>query len=114
VRCPTFYTRVKRAVDVGVGSVMCACDRVNGVYSCNNSLLHDILQGKWGFDGFVVSDWLSATRSTVPAVLAGLDIEMPWPGRAAADRRRCQSGTWRAVQGGWEFIRYSARSTLPT
>ena len=75
-----YLPHFKRAVDAGVGSIMCAYDKVNGVYSCqNNHLLHDILKGEWGFDGFVVSDWLSATRSTVPSALAGLDIEMPFP-----------------------------------
>ncbi|PSN62724.1 glycoside hydrolase family 3 domain-containing protein [Corynespora cassiicola Philippines] len=31
----------------------------------------------WGFDGFVVADWYFSTRSTVAAVMAGLDISMP-------------------------------------
>jgi beta-glucosidase len=75
-----YLPHFKRAVDAGVGSIMCAYPRVNGVYSCQNThLLHDILLGEWGFDGFVESDWLSATRSTVPSALAGLDIEMPYP-----------------------------------
>jgi len=75
-----YLPHFKRAVDAGVGSIMCAYPKVNGVYSCQNThLLHDILLGEWGFDGFVESDWLSATRSTVPSALAGLDIEMPYP-----------------------------------
>ncbi|KAI0162958.1 glycoside hydrolase family 3 domain-containing protein [Pestalotiopsis sp. NC0098] len=31
----------------------------------------------WGFEGFVVADWYFSTRSTVGAVMAGLDISMP-------------------------------------
>jgi beta-glucosidase len=75
-----YLPHFKRAVDAGVGSIMCAYPKVNGVYSCQNThLLHDILLGEWGFAGFVESDWLSATRSTVPSALAGLDLEMPYP-----------------------------------
>ena len=74
-----YLPHFKRAVDAGVGSIMCAYNKVNGVYSCQNThLLHDILKGEWGFDGFVESDWITATRSTVASALAGLDIEMPF------------------------------------
>ena len=39
-----YLPHFKRAVDAGVGSIMCAYDKVNGVYSCQNThLLHDIL-----------------------------------------------------------------------
>jgi beta-glucosidase len=74
-----YLPHFKRAVDAGVGSVMCAYNQVNGVHSCENShLLHDILAGEWGFDGFVVSDWIFAVHSTVGSALAGLDVEMPF------------------------------------
>jgi beta-glucosidase len=39
-------------------------------------LLTDILKTRWGFKGFVVSDW-GAVRSTIETANAGLDIEMP-------------------------------------
>jgi beta-glucosidase len=74
-----YLPHFKRAVDAGVGSIMCAYNKVNGVYACKNThLLHDILKGEWGFDGFVESDWISATHGTVASALAGLDIEMPF------------------------------------
>lgn len=70
---PAFEASVKQA---DVGSVMCAYNRVNGPYACENpTLLTDILRKDWGFDGFVVSDW-GAVHSTVPSVKAGLDLEM--------------------------------------
>lgn len=54
-------------------SLMCANNKVNGVYSCeNSSLLHDTLSNGWGFDGVVGSDY-GATRSAVGSVNAGLD-----------------------------------------
>jgi beta-glucosidase len=59
----------------GVGTVMCAYNRVNGVYSCENDyLLNQVLKRDWGFQGWVMSDW-GATHSTVKAALAGLDQE---------------------------------------
>lgn len=61
--------------DSGVGTVMCAYNRVNGVYSCENDyLLNQVLKKDWGFQGWVMSDW-GATHSTVRAALAGLDQE---------------------------------------
>jgi beta-glucosidase len=54
------------------GSVMCAYNRVGGVFACENSfLLNDVLRRDWGFKGFVMSDW-GATHST-EALLKGLD-----------------------------------------
>lgn len=59
------------------GAVMCAYNRVNGTYACENSfLLHDVLKHEWKYPGFVVSDWL-ATHSTEQASRAGLDQEEP-------------------------------------
>src|SRR5262249_49524223 len=62
------------------GSVMSAYNRLNGHYCAENPhLLHDILKGEWRFPGFVESDWTLGTRSTLPSLSAGLDIEMPSP-----------------------------------
>jgi len=74
-----YLPHFRAAVDEGrVASVMSAYNRVRGVYAAENEhLLRDILKGEWGFDGFVESDWVFGTRSTVPSALAGLDIEMP-------------------------------------
>jgi beta-glucosidase len=61
------------------GSVMCAYNRVNGEYACENRwLLTDLLRDQFGFRGYVMSDW-GATHSTVKAALAGLDQESGWP-----------------------------------
>src|SRR5689334_1537223 len=59
--------------------VMAAYNSVNGAtMTANSPLLHDLLKTEWGFTGLVVSDW-SATTSTVPSALAGLDLVMPGP-----------------------------------
>ena len=60
------------------GSVMCAYNRVNGAYSCENDwLLNQVLKKDWGFKGYVMSDW-GGTHSTVAAATAGLDQESGW------------------------------------
>jgi len=57
------------------GSVMCAYNRVNGVYACENSfLLNDVLKTDWGYGGYVMSDW-GATHSAAMAANNGLDQE---------------------------------------
>ncbi|MFJ8059606.1 beta-glucosidase [Streptomyces sp. NPDC096142] len=65
------------AVGAGAGAVMGAYNKVNGTFACENKpLLTDILRGRWGFDGWVMTDWFAA-HSTVAAITAGLDMEMP-------------------------------------
>lgn len=57
--------------------VMCAYNRVNQDYSCENDwLLNQVLKKDFQFKGWVLSDW-GGTHSTVKAALAGLDQEMP-------------------------------------
>lgn len=57
------------------GAVMCAYNRVNGTYACENDfLLNKVLKRDWHFPGWVLSDW-GGVHSTVPAAYAGLDQE---------------------------------------
>ncbi|MHC3472259.1 beta-glucosidase family protein [Streptomyces sp. 7R007] len=65
------------AVNAGTGAVMGAYNKVNGTFACENStLLTDVLREQWNFDGWVMTDWFAA-HSTVEAITAGLDMEMP-------------------------------------
>lgn len=62
----------------GAASVMSAYNSVNGQFCGENeNLIRDILKGEWGFDGFVLSDWIFGTHSTLGSAINGLDIEMP-------------------------------------
>ena len=48
----------KAAVDAGVGSVMSSFNEVDGIPATGNRfLLTDVLRKKWGFGGFVVTDY---------------------------------------------------------
>lgn len=65
-------------VEGGAGSIMSAYNKVNGVYCGEHpELLNKILREDWGYQSFVESDWFLGTRSTAPAINAGMDIEMP-------------------------------------
>lgn len=86
-------------IDIGdPAGVMCAYNRVNGVYACENPwLLTQVLRADMGFKGFVVSDW-GGTHSTVASALAGLDMEMP--GDLDAEKSYFGAPLERAVQTG--------------
>ena len=79
----------KAAVDAGVATFMNAFNDVNGVPATGNKYLQrDILKGKWGFTGFVVSDWGSIGEmishgnvknkyeAALSAITAGSDMDM--------------------------------------
>ena len=62
-------------------TVMASYNRVNGIYASEDPfLIQRILKGEWHYDGVLMSDW-GAVHSTVQAAKAGLDLEMPGPGR---------------------------------
>ena len=83
-----YFPPYKAAVDAGVGSVMSSFNDVDGVPASGNKwLLTDILRDRWGFDGFVVSDYTSVNEMiahgmgdlqavSALALKAGLDMDM--------------------------------------
>lgn len=58
-------------------TIMAAYNKVNGTYSsANRYLLTTMLRDRWHFKGVAMSDW-GGTHSTLPSLLAGLDLQMP-------------------------------------
>ncbi len=82
-----FETAVKKAQP---WTVMCAYNRLNGVYCAENKwLLTDVLRRDFGFEGIVVTDW-GAENDRVEGLLAGQELEMPFSG-GANDRKIAQA-----------------------
>ena len=74
---PAFEAAVKQG---GTRSVMCAYNAINDVFCAENKmLLQEVLRDRWGFNGFVVTDW-GAVKDRVKGVASGLDLEMPGGG----------------------------------
>jgi beta-glucosidase len=85
-----YYPPFARCVAAGVFTLMPAHNEVNGVpCHADEAMLGDLLRGRWGFRGFVISDWLdierlhsvhrvAETRKIADrlAVLAGVDMHM--------------------------------------
>lgn len=67
-------------------TVMCAYNRLNGVYCSENGwLLNRVLRREWGFSGAVMTDW-GAANDRIRGIEAGNDLEMPASG-GVNDRR---------------------------
>jgi beta-glucosidase len=79
----------KAALDAGAATFMNSFNDLNGIPATGNKYLQrDILKGKWGFKGFVVSDWGSVGEminhgnvaneyeAALSAVTAGCDMDM--------------------------------------
>jgi beta-glucosidase len=74
-----YLPHFKRVVDEGVAVVMSAYNSVDGEWcGQNRGLLTDILRDEWGFEGFVISDWILGLRDAARSLHAGLDLEMPY------------------------------------
>lgn len=74
-----YLPHFKRCVDEGVAAVMSAYNSVNGEWCGQNKvLLTDILKKMWGFEGFVMTDFIFGIRDAKKAALAGQDVEMPF------------------------------------
>ena len=74
-----YLRHFKRAVEAGVASIMSAYNSVNGEWCGQNYvLLTQILKQQWGFQGFVMTDFIYGMRDSRKAALAGQDIEMPF------------------------------------
>ena len=72
-----YLPHFKKCVDAGAQSIMGAYNRYEEYHCCENKkLLTDILRREWGFDGFVMSDFVWGTYNAEHSLRAGLDLEM--------------------------------------
>ena len=73
---PAFEAAIKEGK---VGAIMDGYNLTNGDYMSQHAYLNnDVAKGEWGFDGVIMSDWIS-TYDAIGMANGGLDIEMPYP-----------------------------------
>ena len=92
------------AVDAGVGSVMASFNDINGIpATANRWLMTDVLRKRWGFKGFVVTDYTGIMELTphglgdlqtvsALALKAGIDMDMVSEGFLKTLTRSLQEG----------------------
>jgi beta-glucosidase len=74
-----YLPHFKRTVEAGVASIMSSYNSMNGEWCGQNpDLLTAILKEQWGFEGFVLTDFMFGMRSSKKAALSGQDLEMPF------------------------------------
>jgi beta-glucosidase len=94
----------KAAIDAGAGSVMASFNDVNGIpATANKFLLTDVLRRRWGFKGFVVTDYTGINELTAHglgdlqtvsalALNAGVDMDMVGEGFLTTLKRSLSQG----------------------
>ena len=73
-----YFPAFRKAIqEGGIGAVMTACGRLNGLHCSENPyLLKQTLRDDWGFEGVSMCDW-QTMFSTLNGIMGGNDIEMP-------------------------------------
>ena len=113
----TYLPPFKAAVDAGVATFMTSFNEVDGVPASGSSyLLTDVLRDRWGFDGFVVTDYTSINEMVAhgyardlkqageQAINAGVDMDMQGAvfmdhlARSVAEGRVSEAAVNRAVR----------------
>lgn len=88
-----FFPPFEACVDANVATVMTAHNEVNGIPAhASKYLMTDLLRNQWGFEGFIVSDWMDIERlhdyhrvaetmhdAYTLSVSAGMDMHMHGP-----------------------------------
>src|ERR1017187_1955459 len=94
----------KAAVEAGVGSIMASFNEVDGVpATANKFLMTDVLRKRWGFKGFVVTDYTGTNEmiehgigdlQTVSALAlkAGIDMDMVGEGFLTTLKKSLKEG----------------------
>ena len=94
----------KAAVDAGVASAMTSFNDIHGVPASGNKwLITDLFRERWGFEGFVVSDYTSVNEMiahgmgdlqdvSALAINAGLDMDMVGEGFLTTLKKSVEEG----------------------
>lgn len=94
----------KAAVDAGAGSVMASFNEVDGVPATGNKfLMTDVLRTRWGFKGFVVTDYTGINEMidhgmgdlqavSALALKAGIDMDMVGEGFLTTLKKSLKEG----------------------
>ena len=94
----------KAAVDAGVGTVMASFNEVDGISATGNKfLMTDVLRKRWGFKGFVVSDYTGINEMiahgmgdlqavSALALKAGVDMDMVGEGFLTTLKKSLKEG----------------------
>ncbi len=78
IYCPAFRIPVQGAHPPY--AIMTSYNLLNGEHTSENAhLIRDIIKRDWAYEGVVLSDWRGV--HTTDAIAAGLDLEMPGPGK---------------------------------
>jgi beta-glucosidase len=106
-----YLPHFRTVVEAGVASVMSAYNSVNGEWcGQNHALLTKILRDEWGFDGFVMSDFIWGLRDPVRSLAAGLDLEMPF----AQQRAQALPEALASGAASWDDVDRAALRILAT
>jgi beta-glucosidase len=106
-----YLPHFREVVEAGVASVMSAYNSVDGEWcGQNRHLLTEILRDEWGFEGFVVSDFIWGLRDPVASLAAGLDVEMPF----AQQRAGALPAALAAGTASWKDVDRAATRVLAT
>ncbi|KAJ6111553.1 glycosyl hydrolase [Penicillium sp. IBT 18751x] len=70
-----FQHLLRRASPV---SIMTAYNALDGKFCSQTPMIKNLLRQDWKYDGCIMSDWYGC-KSTIEALEAGLDLEMPGP-----------------------------------
>lgn len=104
-----YFPPYKAAVDAGVGSVMASFNEVDGIPATGNKWLQtEVLRNKWGFDGFIVTDYTGINEMvehgmgdlqqvSAMSLNAGIDMDMVGEGFLTTLKKSLQEGKVKQV-----------------
>lgn len=104
-----YLPHFQKTFAAGALSAMCSYNSINGEWaSANRELLTTVLREEWGYQGFVISDFIWAIRDGVESLQAGLDVEAPFAQLRARDLQAALENDPRL----WESVHESGMRVL--